>query len=662
MRVRGGSGGSSSEARSVIVARAFFHAATKLSDEDEDILPQEDGVDNKLSVYFLFSELFPEHVVAKVILATPCKDGRIKLLQLLGRADWSPRPAAVPGQIPRSSIQMHCLVAFSIPTTPRSKTAALPWERMKEHSCLSRPQDCSTSGWTRNGLTRLQFNKIGYEIYVKEQSRRVPAPRAKPGNPGYGFRRARWRSVRDGSEDRAVAQETLLSLGLSRARSDHILARVEEFRTAWDLSRRPSRPAGPGRPRGRLALANAGSSRHHVGDAGAASPGGGVLRARNDCTESDASSAALGAAGVGGLLAGRIPSIQLPQATSLGSGFQMQTPFQTGTADPAIQSSFGGAGGTEGSFDALGSLALANLGFGGPQNQLAPLAAPSAEQQLQQLHALMALQQHGGTSLGGAGGGGLRAWLDFWILAHAAQQAHSRAQGQLSPGQGVDSGSDKDNHALAQSPATASHSTPLGQHLMGALSLLTQRQASGGTDPGSVNGMLSLAQTVSGTGVTSSSTQPSPSPVPSLSSRVPPPRLAGQAHPGSGLEALAAAASRKELESEVGLKRRRSLSESTNASAGRSSVDGGTSDASEVASEEELLPTAIVGGARPVKKQTTPRGPSPMETSAIECKVEAGAVTEEGIPGTDETITGPHDATIVAASNKASIAHLMAVV
>jgi hypothetical protein len=34
----------------------------------------------------------------------------------------------------------------------------------------------------------LQFNKIGYEIYDKEQSRRVPAVRAKPGNPGYGFR------------------------------------------------------------------------------------------------------------------------------------------------------------------------------------------------------------------------------------------------------------------------------------------------------------------------------------------------------------------------------------------------------------------------------------------------------------------------------------------
>ena len=68
MRGRGGSSGSSLEAKSVLIARAFFHAATKLSDEDEDILPQEDGDENKLSVYYLFSELFPEHVVAKVLL------------------------------------------------------------------------------------------------------------------------------------------------------------------------------------------------------------------------------------------------------------------------------------------------------------------------------------------------------------------------------------------------------------------------------------------------------------------------------------------------------------------------------------------------------------------------------------------------------------------
>jgi hypothetical protein len=80
----------------VQVARAFFQASTKLSDDNEDILPQvrgvcatcslhmllscmflsfapgpagrlhvwvvqEDGVDQKLSVFHLFSELFPEY-------------------------------------------------------------------------------------------------------------------------------------------------------------------------------------------------------------------------------------------------------------------------------------------------------------------------------------------------------------------------------------------------------------------------------------------------------------------------------------------------------------------------------------------------------------------------------------------------------------------------
>jgi hypothetical protein len=49
------------ECRAVQVARAFFQAATKLSDDNEDILPQEDGVDQKLSVFHLFSELFPEY-------------------------------------------------------------------------------------------------------------------------------------------------------------------------------------------------------------------------------------------------------------------------------------------------------------------------------------------------------------------------------------------------------------------------------------------------------------------------------------------------------------------------------------------------------------------------------------------------------------------------
>eukprot|EP00960_Hanusia_phi_P074060 768143-Hanusia_phi.AAC.3 len=49
-----------SEGRAVQVARAFFQACTKLSDDNEDILPQEDAVDYKLSVFHLFAELFPE--------------------------------------------------------------------------------------------------------------------------------------------------------------------------------------------------------------------------------------------------------------------------------------------------------------------------------------------------------------------------------------------------------------------------------------------------------------------------------------------------------------------------------------------------------------------------------------------------------------------------
>lgn len=163
------------DSRSVVVARAFFHATTKLSDDDEDILPQEDSLDVKLSVYGLFSELFPEHVVSK-----EC--------------------GAITG---------------------------------------------------KNGLTRLQFNKIGYEMYVKEQSRRVPAPRAKPGNPGYGFRRAKWRNVSDGAEDQGTLQETLQSIGIPRARCDYVRLRVDQIRMAWEHARRPSRPAGPGRPRGR---------------------------------------------------------------------------------------------------------------------------------------------------------------------------------------------------------------------------------------------------------------------------------------------------------------------------------------------------------------------------------------------------------------------------
>ena len=55
---------------------------------------------------------------------------------------------------------------------------------------------------TSNKRMRLHFNKIGYQIYGKEQSRRVPSHRAKPGNPGYGFRLARWRDTLHNEDDR----------------------------------------------------------------------------------------------------------------------------------------------------------------------------------------------------------------------------------------------------------------------------------------------------------------------------------------------------------------------------------------------------------------------------------------------------------------------------
>ena len=96
---------------------------------------------------------------------------------------------------------------------------------------------------------RLQFNKIGYEIYEKEQSRRVPAVRAKPGNPGYGFRRARWRDPLDDLQDARTCEKLLMGIGVSAERIERVKTRVRDFLVEWDSVRRPSRPAGPGRPR-----------------------------------------------------------------------------------------------------------------------------------------------------------------------------------------------------------------------------------------------------------------------------------------------------------------------------------------------------------------------------------------------------------------------------
>jgi hypothetical protein len=165
-----------SSIRAIAVAKAFFQAVTKPSDNVDDILPQEDG-DSRLSVYSLFSELFPEFVKDRTSPVTNIQSGS-------------------------------------------------------------------------HGLTRLQFNKLGYEIYVKEQSRRVPSPHAKPGNPGYGFRQAKWRNTTDDINDRILMFEIFTSVSIPSERCERIRQRVEEYRKAWDLERRPCRCAGPGRPRG----------------------------------------------------------------------------------------------------------------------------------------------------------------------------------------------------------------------------------------------------------------------------------------------------------------------------------------------------------------------------------------------------------------------------
>mmetsp|Transcript_2704 Transcript_2704/g.2325 ORF Transcript_2704/g.2325 Transcript_2704/m.2325 type:complete len:414 (+) Transcript_2704:213-1454(+) len=152
------------------LARAFFLAATKMSDDSEDILPQEDSEEMTISVFGVFSGLFQEAV----------------------------------GE---------------------------------------------NGAGAKNKRMRLHFNKIGYSMYGKEQSRRVPSLRAKPGNPGYGFRRARWRDTLNNAEDRHICETVLKDEGCEEERIKNILTRIQEVRQEWDRVRRPSRPAGPGRPR-----------------------------------------------------------------------------------------------------------------------------------------------------------------------------------------------------------------------------------------------------------------------------------------------------------------------------------------------------------------------------------------------------------------------------
>ena len=96
---------------------------------------------------------------------------------------------------------------------------------------------------------RLHFNKIGYKMYGKEQSRRVPSHNAKPGNPGYGFRRARWRDTLNNEQDSMHCENMLRSISCDDEQIKRVKKAVQEYRERWETVRRPSRPAGPGRPR-----------------------------------------------------------------------------------------------------------------------------------------------------------------------------------------------------------------------------------------------------------------------------------------------------------------------------------------------------------------------------------------------------------------------------
>jgi len=96
---------------------------------------------------------------------------------------------------------------------------------------------------------RLHFNKIGYKMYGKKQSRRVPSHNAKPGNPGYGFRRARWRDTLNNEQDRIHCEFMLKSISCDDKQIERVKKVVQEYQQTWEMVRRPTRPAGPGRPR-----------------------------------------------------------------------------------------------------------------------------------------------------------------------------------------------------------------------------------------------------------------------------------------------------------------------------------------------------------------------------------------------------------------------------
>ena len=101
---------------------------------------------------------------------------------------------------------------------------------------------CGDSGVGACKLMRMHFNKIGFSIYGKEQSRRVPSQTDSTGSrSGYGFRRARWRDVLNDADDSLCCEALLRTLQCDETRIRHIKAVVDEFRRTWEEVRRSVR-------------------------------------------------------------------------------------------------------------------------------------------------------------------------------------------------------------------------------------------------------------------------------------------------------------------------------------------------------------------------------------------------------------------------------------
>ena len=69
------------------------------------------------------------------------------------------------------------------------------------------------------------------------------------GVAGYGFAHARWRDFTNDPDDNHICDASFAQIGVSKDRVAQIKKRISSLLVGWEQNRRPSNPAGPGRPR-----------------------------------------------------------------------------------------------------------------------------------------------------------------------------------------------------------------------------------------------------------------------------------------------------------------------------------------------------------------------------------------------------------------------------